>query len=191
LIRPGLVIAVIAWAFALTSSGSAEERLIDLQRSTVTVRVFTSGLFRAFADDHLIQAPLVEGSIDDPAHVQLIVDARRMQVLDPRLSPKDRQQVQARMLGPDVLDVSRFEQIRFHSVGIRQVESGSWHVEGELELHGEIHPVTAKVNLDHGHYKGSASFMQTTFGIAPISLLGGTVRVRDDVRIDFDVITER
>jgi hypothetical protein len=33
--------------------------------------------------------------------------------------------------------------------------------------------------------------MQTTFGIAPISLLGGTVRVRDEVRIDFDVVTER
>ena len=61
-----LLIATIACGLALPAAGSAEERLIDTERSTVTVRVFKSGLFRAFADNHIIQAPLAEGSLDDP-----------------------------------------------------------------------------------------------------------------------------
>lgn len=93
----------------LAAPSSAQDRVIDTNRSTVTIRVFKAGLFRAFADDHLIQAPLLDGSLD-PAipHVQVVIDARRMRVLDPGLSAKDRQDVQTRMLGSDVLDVTRF-----------------------------------------------------------------------------------
>jgi hypothetical protein len=36
---------------------------IDPKRSPVQVHVFKSGLFRAFADDHVIEAPLPEGSL--------------------------------------------------------------------------------------------------------------------------------
>ena len=186
--KPLPVAAIIACGLALAASGAAEERLIDIERSTVTVRVFKSGLFRALADDHVIAAPLLEGSIDDAPHVQLIVDARRMQVVDPGLSAKVRQEVQTRMLGPEVLDAARFEQIRFHSVEIKQVESGRWRVEGELELHGQIHPVTVNVVLERDHYKGSASFRHSAFGITPISIAGGTVKVKDEVRIDFDIV---
>ena len=188
MLRPLPVIAAIACGLALAASGSAEERLIDIERSTITVRVFKSGLLRAFADDHVVAAPLLEGSFDETPHVQLIVDARRMRVVDPGLSAKDRQDVQTRMLGPEVLDANRFEQIRFHSVGITHVESGRWRIEGELELHGQIHPVTVNVVLDNDHYKGSGSFRQSRFGITPISIAGGTVKVKDEVRIDFDVV---
>jgi YceI-like domain len=173
---------------AQTPAGPGEERLIDIQKSTVTVRVFKSGLFRAFADDHVIQAPLLEGSLNDMPHVQLVIDARRMRVLDPGLSPKDRNEVQTRMLGPEVLDVDRFEQIRFHSITIQQLDPGGWRVEGELELHGQIRPVTAKVVLERGHFRGSTSLKQSTFGITPISIVGGTVKVKDEVRIDFDIV---
>ena len=191
MLSPVPILAAVACGLALAAPGSAKERLIDTERSTVTVRVFQSGLSRAFVDEHVIQAPLLEGSIDDPPHVQLIVDARRMRVLDPHLGPTDRQEVQTRMLGPDVLDANRFEQIRFHSLRIEPVDSGGWRVEGELELHGQIHPVTVTVGLDHGHYRGSAAFRQTTFGIRPISIMGGTVKVKDEVRIEFDMVTER
>ena len=42
---------------------SDRNRAIDPKRSTVPVHVFKSGLFRAFADDHVIEAPLPEGSL--------------------------------------------------------------------------------------------------------------------------------
>jgi polyisoprenoid-binding protein YceI len=183
-----LPIAAVACVLALAAPAAGDEHLIDLQKSTVTVRVYKSGFFSAFADDHVIQAPLLEGSFDDTPHVQIVVDARRMKVLDPRASPKDRSDVQTRMLGPEVLDVNRFEQIRFHSVAIHRQDGGGWRVEGELELHGQIHPVDVNVALERGHYKGSTSLKQSTFGITPISIVGGTVKVKDEVRVEFDIV---
>jgi len=187
----GLVIAAVVYGLASAEPGSAEDRAIDTQRSSVTVRVFKSGLFRAFADDHIIQAPLMDGSLDDSAnpHVQIVIDARRMRVLDPGLSAKDRQEVQARMLGSEVLDVNRFQWISFHSVAIQRLDAGGWLVRGELDLHGQIRPILVNVFPEKSHYKGSVTLRQRDFGIVPISIAGGTVRVKDEIEIAFDIVT--
>ena len=189
-----LLIATIVCTQAPASTASAEERLIDTQRSTVTVRAFKSGLLRAFADDRIIEAPLEEGSLDDSAapHVQIVIDSRRMRVLDPGLSAKDRQEVQTRMLGSEVLDVNRFRWITFHSVTTQRIDTGGWRLRGGLDLPGQIHPIMVNVLPEGGRYKGSVTFRQSDFGIAPISILGGAVKVKDEVNIDFDIaITER
>jgi hypothetical protein len=169
----------------------AQPRAFDPQRSTVTVRVFKSGLFRAFADDHVIEAPLAEGSLDDSATptAHISIDVRSMRVLDPNLSLKDRREVQTRMLGPDVLDGDRFPHIRFRAVAIQPGDADRWSVRGELELHGQTHPVTVNVVRDQGHYKGSVSLKQSDFGITPISIAGGAVKVKDEIKIDFDIVT--
>jgi len=184
-----LVIAAAVCGLGSAARVSAEDRVIDTQRSTVTVRVFKSGLLRAFADDHVIQAPLMEGSLDDSAkpHVQIVIDARRLHVLDPGLSAKDRQEVQARMLGPEVLDVNRFQWISFHSVAIERRDAGGWLVRGELDLHGQIHPVLVNVSPEKSRYKGSVALRQSDFGIVPISIAGGAVKVKDEIEIVFDI----
>src|SRR3954464_12433417 len=132
-------VQIIAGSLSLLSAvpGAATLRAIDPQRSTITVRVYKSGLFRAFADDHVVAAPLAEGTVDDSTtpRVELVVDASRMRVLDPNLSANDREQVQARMLGPEVLDTNRFPQIRFHSTSVQPAGKDHWSVRGELDLH--------------------------------------------------------
>jgi hypothetical protein len=182
---------VLSLFLAFATSGSAEGRPIDNQRSTITVRVFKSGLFRAFADNHVIQAPLADGSVEDSAtpHVELVVDASRMRVLDPNLSPKDREDVQARLLGPEVLDTNRFAQIRFRSTAVQPLEKDRWLVRGDLELHGQTHQVAVRVVRENGRYKGSTPLRQTEFGITPISIAGGTVKVKDEVVVEFDIVT--
>jgi hypothetical protein len=192
-----LLVATIVYGLTLAAPGAAEERLIDTEGSTVTVRVFKSGVFRAFADDHLIQAPLEEGSLDDSVtpHVQIVFDARRMRVLDPGLSARDRLAVQTRMLGPEVLDVNRFQRISFHSLEAQRLDTGGWIVRGELELHGQIRPIMVNV-LDvvpgDSHYKGSATLRLSDFGMVPIGILRGTVKVKDEIQVDFDIaMTER
>jgi polyisoprenoid-binding protein YceI len=189
--RTWCVAGVILFAFRPAAAVAATPADIDPARSTMTVHVSKAGLFRVFADDHEIQAPIRAGFIDDgaPAHVQVVVDAPRMRVLDPGLSTDDREEVQTRMLGPDVLDVSRFPEIRFESVSIAQTAPDAWSVQGQLTLHGQTGPVTVRVTRDHGHYKGSASLKQTAFGITPVTVAGGAVKVKDQLTIDFDVVT--
>jgi polyisoprenoid-binding protein YceI len=184
------LMATVALAVAVLPC-AAQSRALDPKRSTVTVRVFKSGLFRAFADDHVIEAPLAEGSVDDSAApaVQIAIDVRTMHVLDPGLSPKDRDEVQTRMLGPEVLDADRFPRIRFRSVAVQQGDADRWSVRGELEVHGQTHPVAIDVVRAQGHYKGSTSLKQSDFGITPISIAGGTVKVKNEIKIDFDIVT--
>ena len=185
-----LLVATLA-VVAVARPCDAQARALDTTRSTVTVRVFKSGLFRAFAVDHVIEAPLAEGSLDDSTtpSVRVVIDVRAMKVLDPGLSPKDRQDVQTRMMGPEVLDADRFQHIRFRSTAIAARDSGRWSVRGELEVHGQTHPVSLDVVREQDHYKGSMSLKQSDFGITPISIAGRTVKVKDQIKIDFDIVT--
>ena len=124
------------------------------------------------------------------ADVHIVVDAASFRVLDPRASPKNRAAVQMRMLGPDVLDVSRFPEILFDSESAEPGEAGGWTVRGHLTLHGQTRPLTTTVSGAHGHYKGTLALKQSDFGIAPIKVAGGAVKVKDQLTIDFDMVTQ-
>lgn len=190
--RRSLAGAAIGLALAVCCGAQlmAARHEVDAAASTMTVHVKKAGLFRTFGDDHEVRAPLKSGFVDDgpPSAVDIIIDASRLQVLDPGASKSDRDQVQARMLGPDVLNVSNFPQIRFQSTAVVRTAAG-WNVTGQLTLHGETHPIVVAVTNDRGRYRGTASFNQTAFGIKPVSVAGGAVKVKDEVSIDFDIAT--
>jgi polyisoprenoid-binding protein YceI len=163
---------------------------MDVARSTLTVRVFKAGLFSAFGHNHEIRAPLAHGSFDereDNPSVELVVDARQLQALDPDLSPQDRAEVQKTMLGPDVLDSARFPEIRFRSLAVEKAGEGKWRLHGDLTLHGQTRPALVEVKGEPGHYRGWATVRQTDFGIKPVSAAGGTIKVKNEVRVEFEI----
>ena len=168
----------------------AQSQAIDATKSSLKVRVFKSGVFSAFAHDHEIQAPIDEGTIDSSVNpsVQLRMDSRKMRVLDPDISPDTRAQIQHTMEGTAVLDVEHFPEISYRSTAITKTGDARWEVHGNLTLHGKNQPVVVLVSLEAGHYRGSASFKQTAFGITPIRIAGGTVKVKDEVKIEFDIV---
>src|SRR5271154_6574553 len=167
----------------------AQTQAIDVNKSSLKVRVFKSGAFSAFAHDHEIQAPIDEGKIDSSASpsVQLRVDSRKMHVLDPETSVDKRAEIQHTMEGTAVLDVEHFPEISFRSTAITKTGDAHWEVRGNLNLHGKNQPVVVGVSLEAGHYRGSSSFRQSDFGINPIRIAGGTVKVKDEVKIEFDI----
>lgn len=163
---------------------------IDATNSKLMVHVSKAGLFSAFGDNHIVEAPISEGMVDEATRrVKLVIDSSRLKVLDTQLSPDKRRQVQERMLGPEVLDVARFPRISFESTGIEQVSPGRSLVRGQLLLHGERHPVVVNVRSDGIHYVGTCKLKQREFGITPVSVAGGTVTVKDEVTIEFDIRT--
>ena len=40
----------------------------------------------------------------------------------------------------------------------------------------------------NGRYRGTVTLKQRDFGIMPISIAGGTVKVKDEIKIEFDVV---
>ncbi|MFI5118963.1 MAG: YceI family protein [Thermoanaerobaculia bacterium] len=186
-----LVPAALLASALLGSSANGETWTIDGLQSSFTVHVFKSGLFSAFGDNHVVKATVASGSVSDgdkPA-VEVAVDARQMTVLDPELAPAKRADVQKRMLGPEVLDVVKFPEIRFRSTAVEATGEGRWRVEGLLELHGKKVPLSFEVTGSKERFHGSATVSQRAFGIEPISVAGGTVKVRDDVKVDFEIAT--
>jgi YceI-like domain len=175
---------------ACFSQAWGQARSIDTKNSKLLVHVSKAGLFSAFGDNHEVEAPISEGFIDEATRrVKFVVESQRLKVLDPQLSPDKRQQVQERMLGSDVLDVGQFPRISFESTAVEQAGPGRLLVRGQLSLHGQTHEVVVKVRTEHGSYVGACTFKQREFGITPVSIAGGTVKVKDELRIEFDVRT--
>jgi polyisoprenoid-binding protein YceI len=187
LARESLAVVVAAgfWPSILL----CQSRPIDADHSGIKVRVFKTGFFSAFAHNHEIGAPITHGVIDTAEHasVEMSVDARKLRVDDPEVSEKDRSDIQKTMLGPEVLDSERFPEINFKSTAVEPNGADRWTVRGDLTLHGQTRPVAVDVSYRAGHYTGQATLKQTEFGMKPVSVAGGTVKVKDVVRVEFDI----
>src|SRR5262249_1189401 len=124
-----------------------------------------------------------------------------MKVTDPGVSDKERAEIQSTMLGPKVLDEQKYPEIHFKSSRIERNGPQQYRVTGVLELHGDTKELTMEVGggaqpessagpgHSNGvdHYHGATRLKQSDFGIKPISLFGGSVKVKDELELEFDV----
>lgn len=179
---------VVLLAAAVLAASLPAVAQTNAPHSTITILVRKSGLFSAFAHDHVVVAPIAQGTLDAKAmKIDVTVATKQVKVTDPDVSEKDRAEIQSTMLGPKVLDAEKFPQIRFHSSHIEQAGPQRYRVTGELELHGATRPLTFDVTGGPDHYQGKTKFKQTDFGIQPVSVAGGTVKVKDEVEIEISV----
>ena len=181
-------IRLLTFLVLACSLSFAQSAPIDAEHSRITIHVDKTGLFSFAGDKHEISAPITSGTIDDKAGtVEFTIDARKLQVLDPQLDEKKRAEVQKTMLGPAVLDSDKYPEITFRSTKATAEGSNAWNVTGDLTLHGQTHPVLVSAKKEHGIYAGSAKLKQTDFGITPVAVGGGTVKVKDELKLDFQV----
>jgi polyisoprenoid-binding protein YceI len=183
------ILAVAARSLISQCTMSAQQRQIDTSKSVIVIHVGKSGVFSGFAHDHEIGAPISSGNVNmsAPLSVELRVDARTLRVRDADASEKDRKEIQTTMLGPEVLDSERHQEIEFKSGTVEALGASHWTVRGELTLRGQTRPVTVEVEEKAGHYTGRATVRQSDFGIKPVKVAGGTVKVKDEVRVEFDI----
>jgi hypothetical protein len=165
----------------------AQQHNLDTQKSTLTIHVGKTGAFSGLGHEHEVRAPIHSGTADTGSHpaVEIHVDARAMRVIGKDEPEKDRAEVQKTMLGPEVLDSERHQEIVFKSTGAEPAGQGQWTLRGNLTLRGQTRPVTVQVTLKDGRYTGAATVKQTDFGIKPPGKAG--VRAKDEVKIEFDV----
>jgi hypothetical protein len=183
-------LAVAAFVGTLTAGPlQAALRPIDLQHSRLTVFVYKSGLLSAFADNHLISAPLSRGTISEaqPLSIEFVVATADLVVLDPDLDPAKRREIHDRMLGADVLDAGRFSTIRFESTSVEPNGQDRWNVSGRLTIRDITRVVTVSAVRLNGRYRGEVRIKQRDFGIEPIRVAGGTIRVKDELKVEFEI----
>jgi polyisoprenoid-binding protein YceI len=179
---------------------------IDNQKSKIEIQVARDGFLKAFGHDHLVSATQFAGEVKmDPAKIEdssvsFIVETASLKVIDPGESEKERNEVQATMLGDQVLDAGHYPQIKFSSSSVKSKSNSNGvfelQVEGILNLLGAAKsmPVPVRVQIgDDGTLTADAeiSLLQSDFGIAPYKAAGGTVRVKDRLKLTFHIVAHK
>ena len=95
--------------------------------------------------------------------------------------------IQATMQGVEVFDVVHFPEIHFRSTEVKPSGTDHWVIHGNLDLHGQSHPISFEVAFKDGLDQGTALPTQTGFGITPVKVAGGTVKVKDEVKVAFSI----
>lgn len=179
-------------AAALSAAPQALGQTIDIQRSSITIHVGKAGLFAAAAHEHWVNAPIASGSVDfsrAAPSVRFTVQAQKLTVKPEKgVSDKDQAEVQSNM-HRKVLESSTYPEIVFQSTEVRQIRDGAWKLFGVLTLHGVTRAVALEVARENDAYVGSVRIKQTDFGIEPIKIGGGIVKVKDELEISFRVYT--
>jgi len=65
--------------------------------------------------------------------------------------------------------------------------SGQWKVDGDLSLHGVTKAVSLTVKQTGESYTTHTVLKQSDFGITPLSIGGGMIKVKNEVGIDFEI----
>ncbi|MFL6300296.1 MAG: YceI family protein [Terriglobales bacterium] len=181
---------IFSFLLLACSVSLAQSHPIDPALSKITIHVDKTGVFSFAGDKHEIAAPIASGAVDEKAGtVEFTIQSSTLKVLDPQLDENKRAEVQKTMLGPSVLDTAQYPEIKFRSTKATPSGQNAWIVIGDLTLHGQTHPVTLPVKKESGTYSGSTKLKQTDFGITPVSVAGGTVKVKDELKLDFQVVT--
>src|SRR5579862_5782644 len=140
-------------------SVSAQQHKIDTQKSTLTIHVGKTGALSGLGHEHEVRAPIHCGTAETGSHpsVELQVNAAELRVIDKDASEKDRAEVQKTMLGPEVLNSEKFQEITFKSTSADSSGERKWTLHGNLILRGQTKPVTVQVVLKAGHYNGEST----------------------------------
>jgi polyisoprenoid-binding protein YceI len=146
---------------------------------------------QGLAHEHLVSAPIAMGRIVfglSPA-VEIAFNARDLVVQpNPKISDKDQRKIQQTMQ-EEVIEAGRFPEIRFESTQVMQVGPESWQVLGRLTLHGTSRNLTLSVRRNRNAFTGSVQIKQTDFGIRPQTVAGGLIQVKDEVDVEFAIVT--
>jgi polyisoprenoid-binding protein YceI len=173
---------------------------IDAARSRFMVRAFAGGFLSAFAHDHNIAIRDLGGEADftygtvEPASLHITIKAESLAVTD-KISESDRQKIEGTMR-EEVLEVSKYPEIVFKSSGISATKTAEGQyqarIAGELTLHGVTRPLTLNAQLEFGdktfRAKGAFALKQSSFDIKPVSVAGGTIKVKDELKFTFDIV---
>jgi len=198
--RLGLWVLVLGPA--LPAAAATRTYVIDASASAFQVHVGKSGVLGFAGHTHEVTADRFEGRVDaDPddlarSSVELSFEALGLTVSAQGEPEGDAPKVQEVMAGSKVLDVSRFPAIRFRSrqVSGRRAAEGAYELQvaGEVSLHGVSRAVTVPVRVELSGAtltaSGRTALAQRAFGMEPVTAGGGTVKVKNEVGVEFRIV---
>jgi polyisoprenoid-binding protein YceI len=183
--------------------GAAVTYELNAGESRFIVQAFAEGLLSAFGHSPKFNVGDFGGQVRvednklEGASVQLMVKADSLHVID-EVSEKDRQEIESSMRA-DVLETSRYPEIVFKGTAVApdRIYEGFYRlkIEGDLTLHGVTrnHSIDALVRLlENGlRAEGESRLRQSDYRIKRVSVAAGTLKVKDEVKLSFNIVARR
>jgi polyisoprenoid-binding protein YceI len=185
------------------SEGLAARYALEAAKSRFQVRATASGLLSAFGHNPTIAIRNFTGEAlfgpqaPEQASLHFAMDAASLAVTG-EVNEKDRNEME-RAMKVDVLETERYPEIRFASSAVQasKITEGTYRMKigGKLTLHGveralEI-PCNVTVGDDSLRANGDFSIRQTDYGIRLVSVAGGTLKLKDELKFTFDIVAQR
>jgi polyisoprenoid-binding protein YceI len=177
--------------------------LINADQSELIVRADRSGIFGFAGHDHVIairgftgEATLTRDSIE-PASLQLRIMADSLVVTD-NVKEEDRLKIESDMR-EKVLETAKYPEIVFKSTEVTasKMDNGEYEVtiRGDLALHGVTRSVRIEAQMTLNgptlRAQGEFSLGQKDYGIKPFSVAAGTVKVKNELKLSFDIVADQ
>jgi polyisoprenoid-binding protein YceI len=186
-----------------TAEGITASYAVDAAKSRFMVRASASGLLSAFGHNPAIAIRKFTGEArfgpeaPEQASLQLAIDAASLAVTGD-VNEKDRNEME-RAMREDVLETDRFPEIKFASSGVQasKVTEGMYRLKigGKLALHGVTRDLEMGCNVTAGgdslRANGEFTIRQTDYGIRLVSVAGGTLKLKDELKFTFDIVANR
>ena len=173
---------------------------INQALSRFKLKVHATGMLSAFGHSPTIFIRDFSGQVTVPddqggtASLELVIKAASLTVSDD-VKESDRREIE-RTMHKDVLEVDKYPEIRFSSTEVSGVAPGAASfratIKGTLALHGTSHPeqIEAQANVMGDRLTASGQFVvrQSDYGIKPVSIAGGTLKLKDEIELSFDIV---
>ena len=167
------------------------------------VRAFAGGLLSAFGHNPTIAIPDFSGeALVNPENLQesslhLVIQAASLAVQGD-ISDNDRDEMNRRMQ-EEVLESGSYPEIVYECSRLSASKTGEgqyWvSLNGELSLHGVTRrqPVSARVTLNGDSLRAAGDFsvLQSDYEIRLVSAAAGTVKLKDELKLSFDISATR
>jgi polyisoprenoid-binding protein YceI len=186
-----------------TTKATLLHYVVDARASRFTVQAFAIGILSAMGHNPRIGIRTFSGEVDFDAEAaqacrfRLSMKSNSVGVLDD-ISDKDRREIE-RIMNEQVLESSKYPEIVYEAptVSIKHIEGNLYSATlvGTLSFHGVTHnrSIPARIaSFDHMvRASGEFTLNQSDYGIKPISIAGGAMKVKDELKFSFEIVARK
>jgi polyisoprenoid-binding protein YceI len=183
-----------------TTKATLVTYVVEARASRFTVQAFATGLLSAVGHNPTIGVRNFSGDVNFSSEAlqgngcRLNIKASSLSVQDD-ISDKDRREIE-RIMNEQVLETAKYPEIVYEAPMLSNTRIGeslyTADLDGSLNLHGvaRSQPVAARVAVFGTMLRASGDFTlkQTDYEIKPISVAGGAIKLKDELKLSFEMV---
>jgi polyisoprenoid-binding protein YceI len=180
-----------------------ERYAIDARGSRLTIQAFATGMLSVMGHNPVIAARDLSGEIRfapdtfDSVSLTLRIATASLTVQSD-VSDKDRRDMEQTMK-EQVLETAKYPEIVIEGSKVSIEKTSDGRLRADVECNVTMHGITRTQRVpgqvfmlgDTLRAQGEFQVRQTDFGITPVSVAGGALKIKDELKCSFDLLARK